>query len=107
MASFTICHFSSGIELSAVSHRLSVMSLLFALNCASDEVKTEVYAAAAPADRPLSIPATVGSRAESDRLARVAKCGDLGNSEDDGVGGEEKSTIAAAGCFLNSWHERS
>jgi len=40
-------------------------------------------------------------------LTRGAKRGEFGDAENDRVGGEEKSAVAAAGCFLNSRHERS
>ena len=36
-----------------------------------------------------------------------AQRGEFGDAENDGVGGEEKSAVAAARCFLNSRHERS
>jgi hypothetical protein len=36
-----------------------------------------------------------------------AKRGEFGDAENDGVGGEEKSSVAAARCFPNSRHERS
>lgn len=40
-------------------------------------------------------------------LTYGAKRGEFGDAENDGVGGEEKSAVAAARCFLNSRHERS
>src|SRR5215469_8754763 len=36
-----------------------------------------------------------------------AKSGEFGNAKNNGIGGEEKSAIAATGCFLNSRHESS
>jgi len=32
---------------------------------------------------------------------------EFGDAENDGVGSEEKSAVAASGCFLNSRHESS
>src|SRR5215831_4960652 len=52
---------------------------------------------------------SLGTRRNSLRslLASGAKRGKFGDAENDGIGGEEKSAVAAAGCFLNSRHERS